>query len=256
LDVQIQYRNLDNDIACPGEPFRLEVQSNMDLSTFTFMWSPADCILEDADTANPLVVADETKDFNVVISEAGMGFDTTLTITVTVDPPTVEIISSEGDSVFLSGSTTLSVIDPDAGSTYDWSTGESGVSIDITPEESGVYIVTVTDENGCTATDEYSLTVINPRCTEEDVFLPTAFSPNGDGNNDIYRVRSNFIKEMELTVFNRWGQQLFISTDPDIGWDGTYEGELLGPDAFAYCLKVTCVNDVEYVKAGSLSLLR
>ena len=72
----------------------------------------------------------------------------------------------------------------------------------------------------------------------------------------MFRVRSNFIEEMELTVYDRWGELIFISTDQNIGWDGTYEGERLGPDAFAFCLKVTCVNDEDYVKAGNVSLLR
>lgn len=67
-------------------------------------------------------------------------------------------------------------------------------------------MVTVTDINGCSATDEVTVTVRTAKCDETDVFIPNAFTPNNDGNNDIFRIRSNFIDELELIIYNRWGQ--------------------------------------------------
>lgn len=108
--------------------------------------------------------------------------------------------------------------------------------------------------------EEITVTAENILCNEDDIFLPSAFSPNGDGVNDVLfvRSRSNFIETMELTIFDRWGKQMFISTDPEEGWNGRYnntEGEL-APDVYAYCIKVTCTNDLEYITAGNVTLIR
>ena len=137
-----------------------------------------------------------------------------------------------------------------------WSTGATGLSIKVAPVETTTYTVTVTDRDGCTAVDQVTVEVRRARCDETDVYLPNAFTPNGDGNNDRLFVRSNFIDEMELIIYNRWGQQVFRTTDQSVGWDGTFEGKELPPDAYAYYLRVICVNAVEYRKKGNVNLIR
>jgi gliding motility-associated-like protein len=116
--------------------------------------------------------------------------------------------------------------------------------------------VTVTDEMGCTATDMITIFVRQPVCDETDVFLPSAFSPNGDGVNDVLYVRSNFIDEMEILIYDRWGEQVFASKDQSIGWDGTYKGKTLAPDVYAYTLRVLCINQAEYTVRRNVSLMK
>ena len=67
--------------------------------------------------------------------------------------------------------------------------------------------------------------------------MPNAFSPNGDGVNDIYRAKTEYksIIQFHAYIFNRWGQKLFEWTDPAEGWDGTYKGHAV-KDGVYYCL--------------------
>ena len=246
----------ENDTICSADIITLQLFTNMSMSELGIVWSPAECIIAGGNTPNPTVSATESKTFTVNITDLTTNFDTTLSILITVSMPEVEIVSTNGDQIFQGQSPDLEILDPDDFSTYDWSTGQTGTSISVSPGDTTSYSVTVTDEYGCTDVANYTVGVTSAKCTAEDVFLPSAFSPNGDSANDVFLVRSNFIKEMELTVYNRWGEQLFISTDQQFGWDGTYKGEILAPDAFAYCLKVTCVDDQEYVATGNVNLVR
>ena len=132
----------------------------------------------------------------------------------------------------------------------------STTTIVVKPIITTTYTVTITDVNGCTASDQVTVTVRVAKCDESDVYIPNAFSPNGDGNNDILLVRSNFIDQLELMIYNRWGQQVFRSTSKDVGWDGSYKGQELPPDAYAFYMKVLCVNGNEYKKQGNINLLR
>jgi gliding motility-associated-like protein len=100
------------------------------------------------------------------------------------------------------------------------------------------------------------VSVILPNCDETDVYLPNAFTPNGDGVNDIFIVRSNFIKEMSFVIYDRWGNEIFSTTDENVGWDGTVDGSALAPDVFAYSLYVLCSNGETYKTSGNVSLLR
>ena len=98
--------------------------------------------------------------------------------------------------------------------------------------------------------------VIRPTCDERDVYLPNAFSPNGDNNNDVFRIRSNFIDQVEMAIYDRWGEKIFETTDKNTWWDGTYKGNLLPPDVYAYYFKVRCIDGDTYFKKGNVTLIR
>ena len=89
-----------------------------------------------------------------------------------------------------------------------------------------------------------------------DVFVPTAFSPNGDDENDLECVLGDCINSMEFAIFNRWGEKVFESTGQQTCWDGTYKGELLNTATFVYYLKATLVSGEEVLKKGSINLVR
>jgi gliding motility-associated-like protein len=147
------------------------------------------------------------------------------------------------------------VNDPDPNSDYTWSNGFEGAIQKVKILGDTTFVVTVTDENGCTGTDEISLKIRLPIC-EQDVFIPTAFSPNGDDVNNELFVRSNYITTMELIIYNRWGQQVFNTKDINRGWDGKLNGEELSPDTYAYWLTAKCTDGEAITKRGSISLLR
>ncbi len=88
--------------------------------------------------------------------------------------------------------------------------------------KSGVYIVRATGLNGCTATDS---TLVVEEC-EPRVFVPDAFTPNGDRVNDQLEVFSAYVIDYELRIYNRWGEVVFVSNSPEQKWDGMYRGEI------------------------------
>ena len=136
-----------------------------------------------------------------------------------------------------------------------WSNGGTGIKQVVIINETTVFTVTATDSNGCTGTARIEIKVRPPQCAD-DVFIPTAFSPNGDNNNDELMVRSNYITDMELIIYNRWGQEVFSTKDQTIGWSGRLNGEELSPDVYAYWLKARCQDGEEIIKRGNVSLLR
>jgi len=86
--------------------------------------------------------------------------------------------------------------------------------------------------------------------------LPTGFSPNGDGQNDILYVRGAAIKTMDLKIYNRWGQLVFETNDQAIGWDGTYNGQPQPIEAYGYVLNATFIDGSSRLLKGNITLLR
>ena len=124
------------------------------------------------------------------------------------------------------------------------------------PEETTTYNVLISNEEGCITERDIEIFVKNLDCDYPFVFVPSAFSPNGDGENDEFLVRGVNIEEMNLVIFNRWGQKVFETNDQSEGWRGTFKNELLAPDVYGYYLTVKCFNGEENFKKGNVSLLR
>lgn len=144
------------------------------------------------------------------------------------------------------------------GSIYKW-TGPGLFDADI-PEpviknadanHEGVYTVTAT-HNSCSVKDTVHVSI---GCGV--VELPKAFSPNGDGNNDVLYVRTNGeLKEIDFRIYNRWGEQVFQANNPKAGWDGTYKGKVQNPEAFGYIITGRFGNDTPFVKKGYVLIVR
>lgn len=125
-----------------------------------------------------------------------------------------------------------------------------------TPDVTTTYYVTLDDGNGCIYIDSVTIYILEVFCYDPYIFVPNSFTPNGDGNNDILFVRSQFIEEMYFAIFDRWGEKVFETRDPMIGWDGTFRGELLDPAVFDYYLEILCYNEMQFFAKGNITLLR
>ncbi len=88
------------------------------------------------------------------------------------------------------------------------------------------------------------------------MLFPTAFSPNGDGINDIYAALSDSVKVFELNIYNRWGELVFTSNDLSIGWDGFFKGTEQPLDTYVYVAHATLFNNKKKNYKGILTLLR
>jgi len=183
------------------------------------------------------------------------------TVSVTQTPGPSVSASASPNVIFAGTSTTLSVT---GGTTYVWSpsTGLSCITCAspvASPNNTTGYCVTATDGNGCT--DNACVTVlVEIDCANSgELFIPNAFSPNGDGENDFiqaYYGNLQCIETFKLVIYNRWGQKVFQSTDPLFTWDGNYKNSTEGSAAFAYYIEAILINGEEIIKKGNVSLFR
>jgi gliding motility-associated-like protein len=91
---------------------------------------------------------------------------------------------------------------------------------------------------------------------ELKLFLPDAFTPDGDGNNDVFFAKGKYVKDFKMTIFNRWGEIVFFSDQFSIGWDGKYKGEVATMDAYAYMVEATDKFGNKLTRKGTVTLLR
>jgi gliding motility-associated-like protein len=163
------------------------------------------------------------------------------------------INSTPNTSVVLTGT-------PSSGYSFTWSptTGMSNSTLAQTNaliEETTTYTYTLSDPF-CSKSDTVQVKVLEYICGDEFVYIPNAFSPNGDGDNDILYVRSKLIDQMIFRIFDRWGELVFESTSRADGWDGTFKGKPCDPDVYDYYLKGTCIGGEETLIKGNITLLK
>ena len=193
-------------------------------------------------------------------------FSDTAYVTVNVGAyPTVNL---GRDTVYLAGSNiTLSpTVTNGPISTWFWSPS-TGLSCSdcatpvATITNNVCYSVTATNEYGCSGSDSIC---IRSFCENSEVFIPDAFTPDGDGINDILMVRASGIKLVKrFIIFNRWGQVVFEKTnfppnEPSYGWDGRMKGTntMASTDVYVYMCDVVCDNGVAFSYKGNVAILK
>jgi len=113
---------------------------------------------------------------------------------------------------------------------YQWSTGSTEQLLQVT--NPGLYLVNVTDINGCMASGQVQ---VNAKECITGFFMPTAFSPNKDGRNDLLKpILPENISGFQFNVYNRLGQLVFKSNNPLKGWDGTLHGSRQGESIYIW----------------------
>jgi gliding motility-associated-like protein len=148
---------------------------------------------------------------------------------------------------------------PDAA--FQWDLGDgtafTGATTDHVYTDPGIYTVVMTaTANGCSDSDTL-LVVVNSPVVVSDIFVPNVFSPNGDGQNDTWGVRSVGLSSLDAQIFNRWGQQVAQLRAPDQSWDGrTDAGELTPSGTYYFVLEAQGGDGRSYRFTGSLTLLR
>lgn len=167
----------------------------------------------------------------------------------------------DNDTLFLGDNTTLHSTELSAPFTYQWipSDGVKNPNLANTlviPPSTTDYVVIVSDEYGCTKRDTVRIFVKDIICEEPYVFIPNAFSPNGDGTNDKLFVRGEVIESIKLEIFDRWGEKVFQSFDYQTGWDGTFRGVPCEPGVYDYYLEIKCIGQKQFFKKGNITLLR
>jgi gliding motility-associated-like protein len=124
------------------------------------------------------------------------------------------------------------------------------------PPSSTTYCLTVVNSYGCAATDCIDITV-DTLCA--DLFIPNVFAPDEGGhteNNCFKLYGADCIGTMTLTIYNRWGEKVFVSSDPRECWDGNYKGKPLNTGVYVYYLEAELITGESLSKQGNLTLMR
>ncbi|HAE34264.1 MAG TPA: hypothetical protein DCG22_00630 [Bacteroidetes bacterium] len=141
---------------------------------------------------------------------------------------------------------------------YDWFFSDGGYSdaenAVHTFTSLGGYEICLTVTNPADCEDTYCRSIIIEN--EGVIGVPSGFSPNNDGSNDVLYVRGFGIETMLFQVYNRWGQLVFSTTDQHIGWDGTYQGVPQEVEVYIYTLEAEFMDGKTHREEGNITLIR
>ncbi|MEJ2883459.1 gliding motility-associated C-terminal domain-containing protein [Pedobacter sp. GR22-6] len=152
------------------------------------------------------------------------------------------------------------MVSTDAGRTYSApSSGANGLSHSISGLKAAAEVrilVKAMGQLSCQEQDEIKDFVSMTLKEFDGIYVPNAFSPNQDGKNDIIYVRGETIRALRFYIYNQWGEQIFYSADPALGWDGTYKGKMVPVGGYVYYLKAVMNNGEELKRKGTITLIR
>jgi gliding motility-associated-like protein len=229
----------------------------------SYRWTPAQTLSSDT-ASNPVATPTATTNYRVVGFDGHNCFTDTGYVRITVNPkPTIEL---GPDKTLLTGTVypLAPVVTGGPIATWQWtpttnlsctacSNPSATIKTDIT------YDVAIENIYGCTATDKINIKAF---CENTQVFIPNAFTPDGDGVNDILMVRAKGIEVVNsFRIFSRWGELLFekLNFPPNsiaYGWDGKIKGKTGAPEVYVYTVEVTCDNLQTYTYKGNVSILK
>jgi len=182
--------------------------------------------------------------------------------TVTVTNSSISFAGVSPDITILLGSNTS--LTATGGGTYNWfpATGLNNTNsntVTATPNQTTTYCVEVTDTSGCKDTACVTVFVEIP-CPDENLLaVPNAFSPNADNVNDEFCLQgwTPCNEEFLISIFDRWGEKVYESKDPNFCWDGTHKTKIMDAQVFTYYIKAkfTEKNKI-FIKKGNITLLR
>ena len=220
-----------------------------------YNWTPATG-LSSVTAPNPVASPTQTTTYTLVVTDTAGCAPITDNVTVTVNPlPSAN--AGPDDTIQMGGSVQLTGT---GGVQYFWtpSTGLSNANLFdpvASPDTSTVYVLTVTNLFGCQSTDTMEVYVFGYAIP---YWIPSAFTPNGDGHNDVLYVRGGGFVTFEFTIYNRYGELMFDSKDINEGWDGTFLGGAQPAPMDAYVYRINgALSDGTIVNAkGLVNLVR
>lgn len=229
---------------CPGDTVLLRAYGGT-----AYLWTP-DVTIDNVQAAFTTVWPDENIDYKVLIANDS-GCKIERTVAIRMLPPVV-IDAGEDQDIKLGEGTLL---DGRAEGSYIWGpagsvTPNNILNPPVAPLQTTTYYLSVLSAEGCPAIDSVTIHVTN-------AFLPNAFTPNGDGNNDVFRlaIQDERVKLKDFSVYNRFGQRVFFTKDVQEGWDGRYSGKLADLGTYFYLVQYK-IGIKTYTLKGDVTLLR
>ena len=214
---------------CPGDSIQVWATGGV-----SYLWEPSIYVLE-ADRDTTVAFPPEDQVFSVLITDT-LNCSTTGLVEVTLyDSPALDaghnLVIWLGEEVRLN---------PSGTGTFVWTLNDSMsctacVNPIVNPTEDTYYVVTLTDSNNCKSVDSVEVQIFQDGL----LYVPNAFTPNGDGVNDLFGALGHDIDEFKLQIFDRWGLLVFESTNINEFWDGVYLGEPAVMDTYVWKVQYT-----------------
>jgi gliding motility-associated-like protein len=261
VEVKVKYPFVMNaslgDTMCKGGSLRLFAAG-----AYSYSWSPA-AGLSDTTGNAPLATPLTTTLYRVIGTDNRGCFKDTSYIPIQVYP--IPTVNAGPDKTINVGQTADLIPTFSADVTTAIWTPTTGIfrtnypAITVKPKETTEYTIEVRNAGGCKTRDQVTVFVI---CDGSNAFIPNTFSPNGDGNNDVFYPRGSGLFSIKtLRIFNRWGEIVyqkdnFLPNDASAGWDGTYKGTKLLPDVYVYTMELICDNSTTLVYKGNVALIQ
>ncbi len=265
IDVPIGSIEIVGDsISCFGETILLKGLSAQNQQTIHFEFSPDSIAISNPNNDSVEFQVFNNQFINLTAIDSSSGCVLLDSIYITIDSlPIIETVLTSDYTVIGPGGSTQLYVNP-GNYQYEW---EPSSSLDnpsfqnpiASPLLTTNYIVKINSEN-CTKSDSITIEVRELNCGNPDVFIPNAFSPNNDENNDDFKVRGNYISEnnFEFKIFDRLGNLVFKTDNPLEGWNGNYHetNKPCDPGVFVYYLNLECLDGQTYFKKGNVTLLK
>ncbi len=241
---------LQDTVTCTGA-FRLHANT-LYAGNYAYQWSPT-APLEHPDLDITAGFINTTTTFVVTAKDytSGCTGSDTITVTrgqvplVTVTPEAIRINARELVPLHAQGA------DYYSWQPAKWLDNDAIANPLAAPRGPVTYTVTGRSKDGCTDTAQVHIDV------NEGTFIPNAFSPNGDGLNDVFKIENfGYERIKEFNVFNRWGERVFQTLDGTKGWDGTYKGHPADVGTYYYYIAYATTDDNLHTFKGEITLLR
>lgn len=237
---------------CQGRSVQISASGGL-----TYNWSPSIGISSPY-ISSPVVSPTTTTVYTVVASNGQC--TSTGYVTVTVVPLPKAIIATTTDNEENTAPMTVNFYDQSIGATTRLFTMYNPVqatynhNFSYTYNEPGTYhvMLNVANADGCT---DSTRVVIEVKPTSA-IYLPNAFTPNGDGLNEVFKAVGHDIVEFEASIFDRWGNLVYRWNEMNGGWDGTYKGELVQEDVYVWVVNARGIDGKHYQPKGQVSVVR
>jgi gliding motility-associated-like protein len=249
---------MDDTTVCMNSPVFLHAENLVPSVNMTFDWSPNSQL--DSESGSTATASPSSSLYFYVTATTDLGCSFTDSVFVNVINLNSGMISATASPDTIPEGGTSTLIAMPAGFNYLWSppTGLSnitGQSVTATVDETSTYEVTIS-QGSCSAKTTVTVYTKEYVCGDVFIFVPNAFSPNGDNVNEVMYVRGENLEEIDFKIFDRWGELVFSTTDQSVGWDGTFKGEKVDPDVYVYHLRVICFDGQENLIKGNITLMR
>ncbi|MBX7109745.1 MAG: gliding motility-associated C-terminal domain-containing protein [Chitinophagales bacterium] len=236
-----------NDITCNQADDGLAIAiADSGLAPYQYHWNSTPP--QTTDTASGLPPGT----FTLIVTDANGCVDSTF---VTIhEPPAIALeINTTPESFYQShdGTATAVAYGGTEPYSYTWNTDPPQSSDTAKGLSSGWYIVEVTDANGCKTIDSVFV-----ESAPNTLGIPNAFTPNGDGLNDVFQVHNLNIATFSCKIFNRWGQMIFYTSDLNEGWNGEFKGVPEETGTYVYFITATFLDGTSETRRGNVTLIR